>query len=106
MKKALLVAAFVAQVLAVKACLEWLDGANATVVANDCCEDWVPCPGREPIREGKHRLVWYCARPLDGEKYGPPVIARESAAPVDSRPAKGRSEKRAAGGRGCAARGG
>ena len=106
LKKALLLGVFAVLVLSTKACLEWLDGTNAGAAANNCCESWVPCKDREPIRSGKHRLVWYCAPPSEDGKDGPIGFARESAEAVDARPAKGRTEKRAAGSRGCAPRGG
>jgi len=106
LKKALLLGAFAALVLSTKACLEWLDGTNAGAAENDCCVNWTPCKDREPIRSGKRRLVWYCAPPSKDGKDGPIGFARETDLAVGERPAQGRTEKRTAGGRGCAPRGG
>ena len=106
LKKALLLGVFLALVLLTKACLEWVDSTGAGAAANNCCEGWVPCKDREPIRSGKHRLMWYCAAPTEDGKDGPIGFAREAPAAVDDRPKEGRTEKRAVGGRGCAPRGG
>lgn len=52
---------FLVCVLGTKRCLEVIDAPEAGAIANDCCETWVKCPDRKPVREGRHRFTWYCA---------------------------------------------